>query len=245
MTDAHGSYKAMLQCLERSGFNNEEDILYFNGDIVDGFPQTRECINLLLEIKNLVYICGNHDQWAVEYYTGILPEGSDSFRSWQHHGGLATRQSYNMQPMPKNHLDFLLQSKLYHITDDNILFVHAGFDTTKNIEQQDSESLLWNRSFALHYYNLHIENYIFKIDQFKEVYIGHTPTIGLDSNQTTPLHMGNIIMMDTGACFKGKLSIMDIDTKEVWQSDNSMLLYPDHKGRNSKSWNEIRTEMGI
>jgi serine/threonine protein phosphatase 1 len=245
MSDAHGSYKAMVQCLERSGFNNNEDMLYYCGDIVDGFPQIKECIDLLLNIKNLIYICGNHDQWTVEYYTGILQEDTDEYSSWQYHGGLATRQSYDMQPMVKEHLDFLLHSRLYHVTDDNILFVHAGFDTTEPLETNDSNSLLWNRSFTRHYFNLHVNNYVFNIDQYKEVYVGHTPTTGLDDTQTTPLQMGNIILMDTGACFTGCLSIMDIDSKEVWQSDKSMLLYPDHKGRNSKSWNEKRIEMGI
>jgi serine/threonine protein phosphatase 1 len=38
--------------------------------------------------------------------------------------------------------------------------------------------------------------------------------------------------MDTGAAFTGALSIMDIDTKEYWQSDLPSL-YPDENGRNN------------
>ncbi|MDQ3290959.1 MAG: hypothetical protein M3Q05_06675, partial [Bacteroidota bacterium] len=57
---------------------------------------------------------------------------------------------------------------------------------------------------------------------------------------TQPLQMGNVILMDTGAAFTGCLSIMDIDSKEVRQSDPLMELYPDERGRNFISWKELK-----
>jgi serine/threonine protein phosphatase 1 len=42
----------------------------------------------------------------------------------------------------------------------------------------------------------------------------------------------NIWNIDTGAAFYGKLSCMDINTKEVFQSDPVQTFYPDEKGRN-------------
>jgi len=38
--------------------------------------------------------------------------------------------------------------------------------------------------------------------------------------------------VDTGAAFKGPLTIMDANTKEYWQSEPVHLLYPDENGRN-------------
>lgn len=39
--------------------------------------------------------------------------------------------------------------------------------------------------------------------------------------------------MDTGACFIGKLSMMNIDTYELFQSElKVMQYYPNEKGRN-------------
>jgi hypothetical protein len=40
--------------------------------------------------------------------------------------------------------------------------------------------------------------------------------------------------MDTGATYIGKLSIMDLNTKELTQSDPVFQLYPEHMGRNGK-----------
>jgi serine/threonine protein phosphatase 1 len=40
MGDIHGNYKALMQCLERSNFNYEEDTLIQLGDVCDGHSQT-------------------------------------------------------------------------------------------------------------------------------------------------------------------------------------------------------------
>jgi serine/threonine protein phosphatase 1 len=242
-SDSHGGYKALVQCLERCGFNNDTDQLFYIGDVVDGWSEIPESIDLLMGIKNLVYIFGNHDQWALEYYTGVLQEGTNEFRSWQQHGGLATRKAYNMQQMKQEHMNFLLHTKLYHVTDDNILFVHAGFDPKQPLTETDPNVFLWNRDFANHYHNMYQNNYIISVDQYKDIFVGHTPTLRF--GEETPLFMGNITMVDTGAAFTGKLSIIDVDTKEVWQSDKLKLLYPNEKGRNGFSWNEERQFLGI
>ena len=44
--------------------------------------------------------------------------------------------------------------------------------------------------------------------------------------------MVNVWNIDTGAAFTGKFSIIDINSKEFWQSDLVTALYPDEKGRN-------------
>lgn len=41
----------------------------------------------------------------------------------------------------------------------------------------------------------------------------------------------NVWNLDTGSGFSGKLTIMDIDTKEFWQSDFVRELYPNENGR--------------
>jgi serine/threonine protein phosphatase 1 len=48
--DIHGNYRALLQCLERSGFNKEIDTLIQLGDVADGWSETAECVEELLRI---------------------------------------------------------------------------------------------------------------------------------------------------------------------------------------------------
>ena len=66
--------------------------------------------------------------------------------------------------------------------------------------------------------------------QYSEIYIGHTPTTYI--GESTPHNRANIWNIDTGAGFAGKLSIIDVDTNEFWQSDPLYLLYHNENGRN-------------
>lgn len=240
MSDSHGGYEAMVQCFERSGFNNEKDTLFFLGDVVDGWSETRESIDLLLSLNNLVYLLGNHDQWALQYYNGKMPEEESTLNLWLMQGGAATLKSYGLgKPMPKEHLDLLCNAKPYHVTEDNILLVHAGFDTDKPIEETNTDYLIWNRDFVKDCYYQYKNQQAIHVAQYKEVYIGHTPTISLNQKYTKPLQMGNVTLTDTGAAFSGCLSIIVMDSKEVWQSDKVMCLYPYQEGRNGMSWNQL------
>jgi serine/threonine protein phosphatase 1 len=251
-SDSHGGYKAMVQCLDRCGFDNETDELFFIGDVVDGWSQTKESIDLLLGIKKLTYMLGNHDQWAINCYTGEFfksaPEDRHELEAWISQGGAATIKSYDTDNgMPDNHLQFLLAARPYYVSEDNILLVHAGFDPGTPIAETNIDYLIWSRNFVNKYYQMHQKNKYRPfpstesiVPNYKEIYIGHTPTINLDGGQHLPLRIGNIILMDTGAAFSGCLSIMDLDTQEVWQSDPVMTLYPDEKGRNELTQNELR-----
>ena len=69
-----------------------------------------------------------------------------------------------------------------------------------------------------------------RLQLFEEIYIGHTPTTRI--NSLVPVNKANIWNLDTGAAFKGSLTVMDVDTKEFWQSDSLTSLYPDEIGRN-------------
>ena len=46
------------------------------------------------------------------------------------------------------------------------------------------------------------------------------------------MHRCNVWNLDTGGGYEGRLTIMDIDTKEFWQSDFVNTLYSDERGRN-------------
>ncbi|RAW03032.1 metallophosphoesterase [Pseudochryseolinea flava] len=219
MGDIHGAYKALRKCLDRAGFDYEHDRLIALGDVCDGWPQTFECIEELLKIKNLVYILGNHDWWTLEWMTsGILDP------AWFHQGGEATVNSYS-DKVPERHIRFLSDARLYFELDRK-LFVHAGFDPKFPIQEQSMETLLWDRRLA----RLAIDSFPagvdFKLTSYDEVYLGHTPIA-----QNIPMHSGDIWLMDTGAGWSGALSMMDINTKEVFTSGTVPILYPGVKGR--------------
>jgi Calcineurin-like phosphoesterase. len=75
--DIHGAHKALVQVLERSGFDKENDLLITLGDIADGWSEVYEVVEELLTIKHRIDIIGNHDEWDLLLWKliGILLNG--------------------------------------------------------------------------------------------------------------------------------------------------------------------------
>ena len=226
--DIHGAHKALLQCLERSGFNYKKDTLIPLGDVVDGWPEVPECIDELMKIKNLIYILGNHDMWLLNWFKfGARP------LVWTEQGGQATLDAYLKRGGWDGHGAFLEKGHYKYIDDKNRIFCHGGFYRRIAMEAQLPEMFLWDRSLAEKAVSGKTSG--FKVDEFEHVFIGHT-TVNNFSPKRVPRNLpftsGNVTLMDTGAGMEGKLTIMDVDTKEFWQSDIVKELYPDDKGRN-------------
>jgi serine/threonine protein phosphatase 1 len=234
--DIHGNFLALQQCIKLSGIDKELDLLIVVGDVVDGLPQTKDCIEELLTFKNLIFIKGNHDEWFQVW--GLKGDnwnwsydGNPQDKSlWTSQGGQATIDSYGglHTNIPKSHLDLIVNAPLYYIDDENRVFVHGGFDRDKPIEEDRQDMLMWDRD--LWYFvkrrsqdKRTAEN---TYTQYSEVFIGHTQI-----NAPRPQHCCNVWNLDTAAGWSGQLTIMDIDSKEFWQSDSVGQLYPQYRGR--------------
>ena len=220
--DIHGAYKALKQCLERSEFDYESDHLICLGDVCDGWPETKSCVDELLKIKKLTYILGNHDLWAIRWMKANIMDNL-----WLSQGGSATVSSY-AEGIPLAHVTFFDKGVPYFVVD-NKLFVHAGFDPRRPLEQQDIQTFSWDRSLVQKAWELLVHEKTLKLTTYDEVYIGHTPI-----PFHRPIQSCEIWMMDTGAGWSGVLSMMNIHTKEVFISDQVPLLYPEFEGRMKK-----------
>lgn len=247
--DIHGNHKALVQCLERSGFNKEEDQLITLGDITDGWHEVYECVEELLTIKNRIDIKGNHDDWFFEWLkTGKHPDswaqgGEGTLKSYTSklgfgfgfaHGSTRNRVT-GMTPtdLPESHRDFFYNQIPYYKDKLSNIFVHGGFNRHFLIEEQPAYILWWDRD--LWYAALSVCRDItdrvlkFKETDINNVFIGHTATTYWKTNK--PMFADRVINIDTGAGWKDKLTIMDVDTKEYWQSDMAEDLYPGLIGR--------------
>lgn len=239
--DIHGAYNALVQVLERCSFNYEQDLLITIGDIVDGWEDSFKCVEHLLTIPNRIDILGNHDNWFRTFLeTGIHDQ------AWAM-GGLSTAKSYaegvgldfkaqqlgrgwmvnlNTGDVPEDHQRFFKGQHKYYKDDDNNLFVHGGFNPNTPIGNQLAYILMWDR----HLWSRHLAirgGYMKKVkyvEDFNQIFIGHTSTTFCGSNE--PVRVHKLTNMDTGAGGGGYLSIMDIDSREFWQSDYVPDLYP-------------------
>ncbi|MEI9919157.1 MAG: metallophosphoesterase [Bacteroidota bacterium] len=215
--DVHGACRALTQVLERASFDYENDRLICLGDVVDGWPHTKQAIDELLKIKNLIYLLGNHDVWALQWM-----ETREAAEVWLDQGGRATCDSYK-EGIPGSHLNFFRQAK-YYFVEDNRLFVHAGVLPGMEAEECSDETLLWDRTMVQ--LARHLNSKDRKITPYDEVFVGHTPI-----SSPHPVQYCEVWMIDTGAAWSGVLSMMNIDTKECFMSDVVKDLYRGIKGR--------------
>ena len=232
--DVHGAYKALLQVLERSKFNPKKDRLICLGDVADGWSQVIECVDYLKELDNLILIAGNHDEWAIDYLkTGATPH------IWTSQGGFETlRALQGLSKERKMEVLKFFEKRLTYYEEGHgkskRIFVHGGINPYKDASEQDKEEMLWDRVLIQKVKILNdrlgkVSANELKLGEiYDEIYIGHTSTW---SWSKVPYIACGVYCLDQGAGWFGKLTIMDIDTKEYWQSDNVVGLYPDEFGR--------------
>lgn len=234
--DIHGGLRALLQVLERAKAS-ASDRLIFLGDYVDSWSESPQVLDLLINFSqthDCIFIRGNHDALLLQWLLGKDNE------MWHQHGGLATMASYAdiSSDVKQRHITFLESLENYYIDDQNRLFVHAGFTNMHGAALEYYPRLLyWDRTLwetavalvdSLQPSDI---NYPKRLTVYKEIFIGHTPVTKI--GETVPVRRANVWNIDTGAGFAGTISIMDVDTKEFWQSDPLPELYPGEVGRNA------------
>lgn len=234
--DIHGGLKALIQLLDRIDLR-PADKLIFLGDYVDGWSDSANTVTYLIELakqNTCVFIRGNHDDLTENWLqTGDLNE------QWLQHGGQSSIDAYQnfSSEEIKQHLNFYSQMVNYYIDQNNNLFVHAGFtDLSGPLREYHPNKLFWDRTLwemtlALDK-NLSKDHvyYPTRLLLFNEIYIGHTPVTRIGKD--LPVNMANVWNLDTGAAFKGKISAIEVSTKEIWQSDPVYELYQGEEGRN-------------
>ena len=168
-------------------------------------------IEFLLKLSgdyNTVFLKGNHEEMFLNYL-----DGNDRYNMFLHNGGSATIRSYkkncgNMK-IPSAHLDFFKKLNLYYEYSD-FISVHAGFNPKiYNIEDQSEDDMLW------------IREAFYRADRKwdKTVIFGHTPTTFMGNRSTRVFSdkEKNIIGIDTGAVYGGKLTCLSWPEGRVFQ----------------------------
>jgi serine/threonine protein phosphatase 1 len=220
--DVHGAHKALEQVLARSGFDPLQDRLISLGDLTDYHPDNAEVIETLMAIPQLVAVRGNHDIWVHEYL-----ETGEADPLWLHNGGEATVESiyWRQSGVQERYRRFFMKQVKYFIDEDNRLFVHAGIAPDVPMDMQPDLYLYWERKLWTMAAQWGNDIGPWPAHDFHEIYVGHTPTHKFWPD-LKPVHFGNIWNLDQGIKRDGRLTLMDVATKEFWQSDKGTELYP-------------------
>jgi serine/threonine protein phosphatase 1 len=177
----------------------------FLGDYIDRGPDSRGVIDYLMDLEtrksgNMIALMGNHEALALAAIDGSMDVGV-----WLREGGDKTLASYGVaraHELPQKHVAWMRALRLSY-DDGKRLFVHAGVNPEKPLDQQDDDDLLWIRepflSDARNYGRLIVH--------------GHTPT-----KSGLPDLRINRLNMDTGAVYGRGLSaavFVDGETRPI------------------------------
>lgn len=205
ISDIHGCSTA-LDVLLRELRPSSEDLIVVLGDVIDRGPDTRSCIDHLLELRTrcrLVCLMGNHEEMMLDALAG-----GQWAQSWLAYGGAQMLASYSgrTHQIPDEHLDFIKAGKDYYETNSTI-FTHATINPAWPMEQQTSHYLRWNRMTGRE--EPHLSG--------RQVVCGHTA-----QSKARPLVIDGWACIDTcGYCPNGAVSALEIETQTLYQADQS------------------------
>lgn len=221
IADVHGRFDLLtsaVSLIRRRVREEEVCTVVVLGDFVDRGPQSRQCIEYLMnrsfwENIKLVVLKGNHEAMMIE--TLKTPIGPSW---WLGQGGDFTMKSYGhgnymFEPsfVPASHIDWLEALPLYY-ADEHRVYVHAAVVDGVPLDQQVEDTFLWARYPA---------GYAYGYGE-KHVVHGHTPF------KSGPIMMSGRTNLDTGAVWTGRLVVGvfadelaggPIDTIEVVATD--------------------------
>jgi serine/threonine protein phosphatase 1 len=185
------------------------DTVVFVGDYVDRGPSARDVIELAIQVEKSgaegVFLKGNHEVMMLSYL-GMPGNFGESFLF---NGGVATLESYGVREddlaeavhhIPAPHLQFYNRLAISYLRPP-YLFVHAGIMPTRQLEEQQTEDMLWIRQEFI--FNPH------RIDA--TVVFGHTPMRGVMID--LPYKLG----IDTGLVYGGKLTCVEFNEGVLYQ----------------------------
>jgi serine/threonine protein phosphatase 1 len=192
--DIHGSLRALCNLIaecERDA-DGRPMMFVFIGDYIDRGPDSRGVVDYIMNLQarlaaNAICLMGNHEALALSAVYDL------NIENWILNGGDMTLRSYDAssaRELPAAHVAWLRSLRLAF--DDGLrLFVHAGINPARPLDQQDRHDLLWIREPFLSVQH----------DYGRLIVHGHTPT-----RTGMPDLRRNRLNIDTGAAYGGPLT---------------------------------------
>lgn len=203
--DIHGCATALATLL-RAIQLEPDDTLVTLGDYVDRGPDSAGVLEQMIAIGRRcrhIALVGNHEEMMVASRTDAT-----ELKFWLRYGGQQTLDSYgpeaSFEQVPAEHWRFIGNCRTCWETD-RFFFTHASYEPHLPLDRQEREILLW-QSLRDVVPEPHASG--------KTVIVGHTP-----QPSGKILDLGYLKCVDTGCCYGGWLTALDVDAGTIWQSD--------------------------
>lgn len=201
--DIHGCSQALDTFLETIQLQSD-DLIVTLGDYVNKGSDSKGVIDRLLKLhqsEQLIPLKGNHELKLLEARANPAKcselVGAETLNSYR------GKQQPSLADIPESHWNFIEKTCLSAWETRHQIFVHANVAPDLPLTQQPDHELFWQ-----------------KFDDPQPHYSGKTMICGHTSQKDgLPLNLGYAICIDTWACGNGWLTALDVDSGQIWQTN--------------------------
>ena len=175
--DIHGNLRALNHLLFLlSKELGPDDTIVFLSDIIDGYPESKGCIERILQFQEessskVISIAGNHEEWFIQTmkdptkHSWILSmKGLSTIGSYSKSAELSLREemqrigppliidslpldySLFFREVPQSHKEYFKRMVDFHRTE-SVVFVHGGVSVAYSaVENEEGHSLRWGHN---------------------------------------------------------------------------------------------------
>ena len=177
--DIHGEYDKLDNLIQKIA-PAKDDTIVFTGDYIDHGKNSKLVIDYLIKLSktiNCIFLKGNHESLLITAKNNELRDVAN----WYVVGGFKTLKNYggSVDNIFRTHGEFFENLKLYHMTD-KYFFVHGGINSSKSLDEQTEDDLLWIRHSFINYPHNLKQKVVFGHTPFDKPYIGKDK-IGIDT----------------------------------------------------------------
>lgn len=185
------------------------DTLYVLGDATDRGNYGWEILKDCLDMPNVHYILGNHDQMIID----------DNRYLWLYNGGEKTMAAVDADPQSNWYIEKLVKCPYYekYVNEKGqiIHLSHAGFSFMEDNEIPNKEDLIWDR--------FHLRDRYLGGNDNEFIVFGHTPCITdffcysydkrfYPKEVGIRFYGGHKICIDSGCYAANKIGVLNLDT---------------------------------
>lgn len=199
--DIHGEFAKLETALAKLAFDKQRDRLFSVGDLVDRGPQSAQVRNWLGR-RWFHAVLGNHEQMLIRLAGKQLDDWlATNGGEWWHRTDSTTRDeiigALSQLPLAIEVMTGSGKVGIVHADVPSGLSWQDFLASLRSGEDHAVEYALWSRS------RIHGADDS-PVRGVAKVFCGHTPL-------SKPAVLGNVHLIDTGACFGGPLTIVPLD----------------------------------